>query len=498
VNSAPRVALRGVGKLRSRLALRIYLVGLVQFFLVAVGMLVAATEARREAPSPETLRVVADSIAASPDDLVAVTAAVQNAERLLHTSLAVYDDAHQLIAGTPRVGGRGFPPASLRNGFPPGASEPFDPGQPPPPPRGAMGHAEHSPPPFPTWDHGALPFHDGPLGVRFTLHDGRVWHLVVTSQGPIPSALRGVGTIVILVLIVVGVSAWLTARSLARPLARLSAATHAFGAGDLDARADLRRNDELGEVADAFDQMAERVTAALRAEKELLANVSHELRTPLQRIHIAIDLAAEGDADTARESLGEIAEDLAELERIVEDVLSAARLSLRAGRGEASALPPIHVGPVDLVALVEKSVSRFRSMHPARTLRVEQSGPSPALDGDAVLLRRTLDNLLDNADKYTDDAAEPISLVLAGEESRVVIEVCDQGIGIDAVDVARLFEPFFRADRSRHRGSGGLGLGLALAKRIVEAHRGTLTIASTLGKGTTARIELPCGAPVSV
>ncbi len=303
--------------------------------------------------------------------------------------------------------------------------------------------------------------------------------------------LRGIGTTVILVLFVVGISAWLTARSLAKPLARLSAATHAFGAGDIDARAGLDRRDELGEVAAAFDQMADRVTAALRAEKELLANVSHELRTPLQRIRIAIDLAAEGSAETARESLAEIAEDLAELERIVDDVLSAARLSLRRGAGDASGLPPVHVDTADFAGLLERSATRFRSLFPDRPLVVDVRPELPMLEVDASLVHRAIDNLLDNAHKYTEDPREPVVLAAWRAGDVVVVEVRDCGIGMDATDVSRLFEPFFRADRSRARQSGGLGLGLALARRIIVAHGGTLTVKSAVGEGTTARIELP-------
>jgi signal transduction histidine kinase len=318
-----------------------------------------------------------------------------------------------------------------------------------------------------------------------------VWHLAVTAPHPLPSVLRGLGTTVALVLVVVGVSGWLTARGLVGPLARLSRAARAFGAGDLKARAALDRSDELGDVSAAFDEMAEQVTRALRAEKELLANVSHELRTPLQRIQIAIDLAAEGDAATARESLDEIAEDLAELGRIVEEVLAAARLSLRDGGNGAGALLPIHRAPTDLIALLHKSAARFHALHASRPIHVDVTAALPTILVDAVLVRRAMDNLLDNAHKYTDETDAPIMLSATREGETIAIEIRDTGIGISADDRARLFEPFFRADRSRARSTGGLGLGLLLAKRIVEAHGGTLTVKSVSRAGTTARIELP-------
>src|SRR5262249_37352495 len=142
---------------------------------------------------------------------------------------------------------------------------------------------------------------------------------------------------ILLVLVVVGITSWFTARSLARPLSELTQAASAFGSGQLTARATLDRSDEFGDLSRAFNEMAPRIASLLRAEKELIANVSHELRTPLARIQVALDLAAEGDAESARESLREIAEDLAELERIVNDVLAAARLSLNEGLASSSA-----------------------------------------------------------------------------------------------------------------------------------------------------------------
>ena len=117
------------------------------------------------------------------------------------------------------------------------------------------------------------------------------------------------------------------------------------------------------------------------------------------------------------------------------------------------------------------------------------------LSVDPVLLRRVVDNLLDNAHKYTEDPYAEISLFAGWWSNTVVIEVRDRGSGIAASDLGSIFQPFFRADRSRTRTTGGLGLGLALARRIVDAHEGKLTIESVEGAGTTARIELPIKPP---
>lgn len=302
------------------------------------------------------------------------------------------------------------------------------------------------------------------------------------------------GLAAIAVLLVVGVTSWLTARSFARPLGKLAAATRRFGKGELDARARMDRGDEIGTVARQFDDMADRITALLMAERELLANVSHELRTPLARIRVALDLANElDDPKAAIETFADIAQDLAELERIVDDVLASARLALSTDgpRSVGNGGLPVRLEEVDTRALLERSVARFRARSPARSLGITLPSTLPTVAGDAVMLRRVVDNLLDNANKYTDAADGKVQLAARIEGDEVVITVEDEGIGISKEDLDRLFEPFFRADRSRTRSTGGLGLGLTLARRIVDAHHGTLTITSILGKGSTATVRLP-------
>jgi signal transduction histidine kinase len=271
------------------------------------------------------------------------------------------------------------------------------------------------------------------------------------------------------------------ARAIARPLEHLSEVARRFGAGDLSARASLDRRDEIGELARTFDETAERVSRLLAGQRELLANVSHELRTPLARIQVSLALAAEAPAEAARHLLG-IEEDVAELERLVVDLLTSSRL-------DAGGALALQRSPTDPSVVVDGAVARFRRLHPGRAIETTQE-PVPVVSAEAGLLARVVDNVLDNAARYS-EANVPVAIALQPAEGGVAVVVRDQGIGIATEDQARVFEPFFRGEKSRARHTGGAGLGLALSKQIVDAHGGRIAIESRAGEGTTVTVWLP-------
>jgi two-component system, OmpR family, sensor kinase len=279
------------------------------------------------------------------------------------------------------------------------------------------------------------------------------------------------------------------ARSVTAPLARLSSLARRFGKGDLSARVHSKRRDEIGALARAFDDMADRIATLRRSEKELLANISHELRTPLARIRLALELVSDGDSAKVSSYLNDIGEDLGELEQLLDDVMSTARNDL-ARDSAGDALPPLHFEALSGSTVLEAAESRFHVRCPDRKLEADIPTDLPTLEADPSLLRRVLDNLLDNARKFSE---EPVHLSGRGaaDGSHLVFEVKDRGIGISAEDQTRIFEPFFRSDPSRTRATGGVGLGLAVVKRIVEAHSGTIEVHSVLGQGTRFVVTLP-------
>lgn len=305
-----------------------------------------------------------------------------------------------------------------------------------------------------------------------------------------PPAFFPYGTLALLllaVLVVVVLGSIPFARSLSRPLERIMAVTQAFGRGELGARAEVTQ-DDLGDLARAFNEMAERIQGLLRSEKELLANVSHELRTPLTRLRIAIETAQERPVK-AEAMLKEIAQDLDELERLVEDVMTSARLQAMS-LPTAGASLPLRTEPLAVDTLLFEVVERFRRVHPEREVVLQLPQGSQLASLDPRLMRRAVSNLLDNARKYSGDTA-PIALRLVRAADTLIIEVIDRGEGIEAADLAQVWTPFFRADKSRTRATGGVGLGLALVRQILRLHGGDATVESEPGQRTVFRLSLP-------
>ena len=308
----------------------------------------------------------------------------------------------------------------------------------------------------------------GTLIVRLPLPEGAV------QRAAIRAALLLLGALVVSLALVYPLS-----RSITRPLEKLTAVVEAYGRGDLSRRSGLGGlQDEVGRLARSFDDMADRIQAARRAEKELLANVSHELRTPLARMKVALELIEAPD-DGVRRRLASISEEVDELDRLVADVLTASRLDL--------AELPLRKVPIDVGQLVEKARGRVLAHDPA--LRIEaRVEPGLKVEADEALLSRALDNLLDNARKYGNGSAIEVSASRDGAQA--VLAVRDRGPGIAPKDLGRVFDPFFRGEGAPAR-AAGFGLGLGLARRVAEAHGGSAQAANADGGGARLELRLP-------
>ena len=294
------------------------------------------------------------------------------------------------------------------------------------------------------------------------------------------SRLRGLtrpATILTALLVLFAFPAAILARRISRPVERLTEAARRLGAGDLTARVPMRTSrrwfgrrdsnaDELADLTRAFNDMAERIERLIAGQKELMANISHELRSPLTRIRVALELLPHNGAAQAR--LKDVEADLDELERLIEDVLTATRL-------EVTGLPP-HPERVEVRSLLEDLAERARldpRLGPER-VRMDPGG-AIELEADPTLLRRALWNLVDNAAKY---GAPPVALRAEQHNGTIQLSVTDDGPGIPPEERERVLAPFYQVDRARTPGrpSRGFGLGLTLAGRVAQVHHGAITI----------------------
>jgi two-component system OmpR family sensor kinase len=253
----------------------------------------------------------------------------------------------------------------------------------------------------------------------------------------------------------------------------------AYGRGEVAQRSGLGGlQDEVGQLARSFDEMADRIQTARRAEKELLANVSHELRTPLARMKVVLELIDSRD-EAIRGRLAALNEEVDELDRLIADVLTATRLDLAA--------LPLRKVRLKAAEVVEKARQRALALRPQSPVEVSVE-QDLSLEVDEALLGRAIDNLLDNARKYGNGT--PVEVEARREGGQALFAVRDRGPGFPEAELAHLFDPFFRGESARGQ-APGFGLGLALAKRVVEAHGGTATALNVEGGGARIELRLP-------
>jgi two-component system, OmpR family, sensor kinase len=293
------------------------------------------------------------------------------------------------------------------------------------------------------------------------------------------------------VLVAIGIAAyWLTRREL-RPLERMAQTSRAIAAGDLSQRVEPDDpRTEVGQLGEALNAMlaeierafADRVAAEGRLRR-FVADASHELRTPVTSIRGYAEMFRRG----ARERPADLANVMRRIEQegermgeLVEELLLLARLDQGL---------PLEREPVDLSAVVDAAVDAGRAADPERPIEVDAQRPLLVLGSD-TRLRQVVDNLLGNARVHT-PAGTPIHVRLATEDKQVVLEVADEGPGVPAEEADRIFERFYRTDRSRTRSKGGAGLGLAIVRSLVEAHTGAVAYRPRPGGGSVFRIVLP-------
>ena len=283
------------------------------------------------------------------------------------------------------------------------------------------------------------------------------------------------------VSLVIGV---LLARSLIKPLQEITRATQAVAQGDLKQQVPVRSDDELGKLATSFNQMSADLAQSRDLRRQMTADIAHDLRTPLSLILGHAEALSDGVLPPTPETFDVIHDEARRLNRLVEDL----RLLSLAEAGELS----FAVRPVQPQSLLERTVVAHTPAAQQKQVELLLDAPAdlPDVEVDPDRLAQVLDNLVSNALRYTPENGR-IQLTAQQTPTGIQLWVQDSGPGMDAADLAHVFDRFYRGDKSRQRHDGGSGLGLAIARSIVESHNGRIWAESTPGQGASFIIELP-------
>jgi two-component system sensor histidine kinase CpxA len=325
-----------------------------------------------------------------------------------------------------------------------------------------------------------------PSGDKFAIAkstaDGR-YQLIVT--GPPPLSPWTFAPYFVLVLTVVAFLCWVLAITIASPLRRMAGAVERFGSGDLSVRLHFRRKDEFGELALAFDTMADRIQTLMTAERRLLQDVSHELRSPLARLSFAAELVK--TAPDRHAAVARLQKEIGRLTDLVNALIQVTR-----AEGDPAAR---RTERIDLNGLVGEIAEDCGIEAAARHCRINLESTSRVeIFGDPELVRRAIENVVRNAVCYSPESTTiDIGVSKSGEYVRVAVR--DYGPGVPDSALTKIFNPFYRVDGSRNSETGGAGLGLAIASRALQLHNGAIA-ASNAGPGLLITMDFPVAGPI--
>ena len=249
--------------------------------------------------------------------------------------------------------------------------------------------------------------------------------------------------------------------------------------GDLNFRVKSNRQDELGELTESINHMADSLQSMLEAKRQLLMAISHELRTPITKAKLRLEFMPKSEEKM------QLRNDIDEIDLLISDLLEAERLN-----NEHSSLV---AEPVEFARFVKSIVKQFDSYEGG--LDIDVPDDDKIFNLDKLRVRLLITNLLNNAMRHGQEG--PIFVKVSFEKDRAILKVIDHGEGIPEEHLPQITEPFYRADSSRQRNTGGYGLGLYLCRLIAEAHGGSLLIESNMGEGTRLTVHLPRYLPLS-
>lgn len=270
-------------------------------------------------------------------------------------------------------------------------------------------------------------------------------------------------------------------RGITRATSLMTRATGEMAEGNLEARVDIRRHDELGRLAQSINRMADRLGTYVSGQRQFLGATAHELCSPLARMQVALGILEQRASPDEQERFKDLREDVDSMSRMVHELLSFSKATFGAAAVQLQSVP--------LGAVVERVVQREAGSTGAVQIEIPEG---LAVMAEPDLLHRALGNLLRNAMRYA-GAAGPITIRAERKTDGVFLSIADSGPGVPEEALPLLFDPFYRVESSRSRDSGGAGLGLTIVKTCVEACGGSVSCRNRKPAGFEVLLKLPPG-----
>ncbi|MGL4345106.1 MAG: sensor histidine kinase [Cellulosilyticaceae bacterium] len=286
--------------------------------------------------------------------------------------------------------------------------------------------------------------------------------------------------------LLIGLLSFFTSSFITRPLKILMKFVQKITNGQLDQKIDVKGKDEVAELGNAFNHMAEQLQRVEHSRQEFVSNVSHELKTPLSSIKVLTEsliFQENVPVEMYQEFFGDINSEVDRLNSIISDLLTLVRLD----RTEI----PMNITYTNLNDMTQSILKRLIPLAKRKDIKlIYQSHKEIWVEIDEVKLTLAISNLIENAIKYTPEGGE-VKVILQSDLQDVFVTVQDTGIGIAKDEQSKIFERFYRTDKTRNRETGGTGLGLSITYRTVIMHNGSIQVESEEGKGSTFIVQIP-------
>jgi two-component system sensor histidine kinase BaeS len=331
-----------------------------------------------------------------------------------------------------------------------------------------------------------------PRGMRPLYHQGEVIAYLSVQKSRVPSDDMArdflqqqadmIITIVVISICLSGLAALLLALHFRHPIHQLAASARALEQGKFDTRVAVRRSDELGELANSFNQLAEKLAQAEQSRRQWVADTSHELRTPIAVLRAQLEALQDGIRPANAENIALMLRQVLSLNKLIDELYTLASADIGTLQYQMQKM--------DLWALIEEESSNFqdRIHHAHLQLTIEAKPQASCIHGDRERLRQVMHNLLENSIRYT-NAGGCIRIRANSDQQFLYLHIEDSAPEVPSLAMARLGERFYRPDSSRNREHGGSGLGLALCRRILEAHHANIEFSHSELGGLHVQIQ---------